>query len=210
MAAVSARARPASHPVQDLASSLKALDRHLSQLEKLPAQRLLEELPAFRQARAEARSLLPRMRALALRFERIAQAAHGSDDEAQHVAQDAARRGAEHLESLVGSNDLLESSAFSAELGWTRQALSKALGAHCVFYVEVRGSRYYPAFFADSRYERRQLEAFSKALGDLPGSAKLLFMTTPKASLDGLTALQALERGRHEAVRTAAAGFAQR
>ena len=210
MSAVSARERPASHPVQDLASSLRALDRHVSQLEKLPAQRLLEELPAFRQARAEARSLLPRMRALAERFERIAQAADGSGDEARRVAQAAARQGAEHLESLVGSNGLLESSAFASALGWTRQALSKALGARRVFYVEVRGSRYYPAFFADSRYERRRLEAVSKALGDLPGSAKLLFMTMPKASLGGLTALQAIERGGYEAVRTAAAGFAQR
>lgn len=208
MSATSTRERPASHPMQELALSLKAVDRHVSQLEKLPPKRLLEAFSASKHIRTEASALLPRIRAIAQRLEQITRAARGS--EAERVAQSAKRKGSEHLEALVQSHELLEPAAFAAQLDWTRQALSKALAAHRVFYVEVQGNRYYPSFFTDSRYERRQLEAVSKALADLPGTAKLLFMTTPKASLEGLTPLQALERGRHEAVRTAAAGFAQR
>ena len=42
------------------------------------------------------------------------------------------------------------------------------------------------------------------------GPAKLQFFTTPKASLEGLTPLQALAQGLASRVRVAAAGFAQR
>jgi hypothetical protein len=85
-----------------------------------------------------------------------------------------------------------------------RQALSKALAARRVFFVEHQGARYYPSFFADPKYERRQIETVSKALGDLPGGAKLAFMTTPKASLAGRTPLEALAVGEVAAAKAAA------
>jgi hypothetical protein len=74
-------------------------------------------------------------------------------------------------DEMVRKGELLESAAFAARLGWTRQALSKALSAHRVFFIEHRGTRYYPAFYADKRYERRYLEAITRLLGDLPGGA---------------------------------------
>jgi hypothetical protein len=76
--------------------------------------------------------------------------------------------------------------------------------------VELKGNTYYPAFFLDPQYERRQLEAVSKVLGDLPGAAKLQFMLTPKGSLGSLTPLQALSKGKVGDVKIAAEGFLQR
>lgn len=110
---------------------------------------------------------------------------------------------------MVMKRELLEPAAFTALMGWSRQALSKALAAHRVFFVEHKGARYYPSFFADSRYERRQVEAVTKILGDLPGGAKLQFFLNPKASLSKQTPLQALARGKVAEVKAAAQGFAQ-
>lgn len=114
------------------------------------------------------------------------------------------------LSSLVSDGVLVEPAAFAEGLHITRQALSKALSTQRVFYVEVGGRRYYPSFFADPRYDRRQLESVSKALGELPGASKLQFFLTTKASLEGLTPLDALARGLYSRVRTAAQGFAER
>lgn len=110
----------------------------------------------------------------------------------------------------LSQGELLPSAEYVARRGISRQALSKALAAQRVFYVEVGGQRCVPAFFLDAQLERRQLEAVCKALGELPGPAKLQFFTTPKASLEGLTPLQALAQGLASRVRVAAAGFAQR
>lgn len=111
--------------------------------------------------------------------------------------------------AMVAKGELLDPAEFAERLGWTRQALSKALAANRVFFVEHGRNRYYPAFFADPRYERRQLEAVAKVLGDLPGGAKLQFFLNPKGSLNKATPLQALARGQLAAVKTAAEGFAQ-
>lgn len=110
----------------------------------------------------------------------------------------------------LSQGELLPSAEYVARRGISRQALSKALAAQRVFYVDVAGQRCVPAFFLDAQLERRQLEAVCKALGELPGPAKLQFFTTPKASLEGLTPLQALAQGLASRVRVAAAGFAQR
>lgn len=110
----------------------------------------------------------------------------------------------------LSQGELLPSAEYVARRGISRQALSKALAAQRVFYVEVGGQRCVPAFFLDAQLERRQLEAVCKALGELPGPAKLQFFTTPKASLEGRTPLQALAQGLASRVRVAAAGFAQR
>lgn len=211
MSAVNARAptKPsAGDPMQDFIASLEAASRHASRLEKLPRKRLLDELSAARGANANAKSLLRHIQVLTHRFEQLAQTLQ--DNEAERIAEAAQRKGAERLEQRVRQQSLLEPAELSARLGWTRQALSKALAARRIFFVEVKGARYYPSFFADDRYERRHVEAVSKLLGDLPGASKLLFMTTPKASLEGLTPLQALEQGRPLPVKAAAESFAQR
>jgi len=109
------------------------------------------------------------------------------------------------FESLV-----LESGEFAERLGWESLALSKALAANRVFYLDSNNTRYYPAFYTDKRYERRQLEAVTKLLGALPGEAKWTFFTQPKASLSKLTPLQALERGKLTEVKAAAKGYVER
>lgn len=111
---------------------------------------------------------------------------------------------------MVGDGALVDSAAFVDRLKVSRQALSKALKAHRVFYVEVSGQRFYPDFFLDKRYERRQVELVSKALGELPGASKLQFFLGKKASLEGKTPLDALARGHFSRVRIAAQGFAER
>jgi hypothetical protein len=114
------------------------------------------------------------------------------------------------LSKLVSDGLLVEPAAFAKALHITRQALSKALSTQRVFFVEVGGQRYYPSFFTDPRYERRQLETVSKALGELPGASKLQFFLTKKASLEGMTPLDALAKGSYSRVRAAAQGFAER
>lgn len=110
---------------------------------------------------------------------------------------------------MIRKRELLESAVFATRLGWTRQALSKALAARRVFFVEHQGARYFPAFYADKRYDRRHLEAVTKLLGDLPGGAKLQFFLNPRGSLGKRTPLLALERGQLADVKAAAEGFVQ-
>jgi hypothetical protein len=93
-------------------------------------------------------------------------------------------------------------------LGWTPQALSKAISSNQVFCVDFQGNRYFPAFYADPTYQRSQLEAVAKVLGDLPGGVKLQFFLNPKGSLGGVTPLQALAEGKLQKVKDIAAAFA--
>jgi hypothetical protein len=113
------------------------------------------------------------------------------------------------IQNMVRSKELLDPAAFIEEMGWSRQALSKALAAKRVFFVDVGTNRYFPAFFASKDLERRKVEAVSKAMGDLPGGAKLQFFLTPKGSLSRLTPLQALAKGQAAAVQAAAESYAQ-
>lgn len=115
-----------------------------------------------------------------------------------------------NLKYLVEKGSLIKSGDFLDQLSMTRQALSKARKSGRIFSVEIKGETYYPAFFADPKYDRRQLEAVSKILGDLPGTSKLQFMLTPKGSLDSLTPLDALAKGKVGAVKISAEGFVGR
>jgi hypothetical protein len=114
------------------------------------------------------------------------------------------------MRKLVLEGILVAPAAFVAMLNVSRQALSKALKAHRVFFVEVDGERYFPAFFADARLERRQVEQVSQALGELPGSSKLQFFLNPKASMEGLTPIESLAADGYSRVKIAAQGFAER
>lgn len=120
------------------------------------------------------------------------------------------------FDALLHEGALLDSAAFLERAGFTRQALSKAVLANRLFYVEVGPRRGYPAFYADPALQRKQIEAVCKLLGDLSGASKWLFFITPKGSLAGQesgearTPLQALRAGEFAKVKTAAAGFAQR
>ena len=114
------------------------------------------------------------------------------------------------MQRLADEGQLVTPAALAEGLQFSRQALSKALKARRMFYVDVQGRRHFPAFFLDPLYERRQLEEVSRALGELPGASKLQFFLTRKASLQGQTPLEALAAGQFARVRTAAQGFAER
>ena len=127
---------------------------------------------------------------------------------------------------LLASGELLESSRFQEQAGWTRQALSKAVLSGRVFFLDVAGVRAYPAFYLDLRYNRRDVETVAKLLGDLSGGRKWLFFTTHKASLarshagpragevpaanHARTPLEALDDGDLDRVKRAAIGYAER
>ena len=110
---------------------------------------------------------------------------------------------------MAHRKELLPSSDFAKQMNWSKQGLSKALTSGRVFYVDVDGERHYPVFFLEDRYGKRQVQTVSKALGMLPGATKLLFMLTPKASLAGLTPLEALAKGKISQARAAAEAFAE-
>jgi hypothetical protein len=75
--------------------------------------------------------------------------------------------------------------------------------------VAYQLKQYFPAWLADPRFDRRQVEAVSKTLADLPGGAKLAFFRTPFISLEGKTALEAPAGGKLETVARTAKGYAE-
>jgi hypothetical protein len=111
---------------------------------------------------------------------------------------------------LARSGSLLPPGEFAVSMGWTRQALSKAVASNRVFFIDDGSLRKYPAFFADTSLSRQQVQSVAKLLGDLPGGAKLQFFTSAKASLDRRTPLQAMRDGQLLKVKAAAQGFAER
>lgn len=113
------------------------------------------------------------------------------------------------MRKLASNGTLIGSAQFIKERGFTKQALSKAETANRVFFVDVDGERYFPAFFVDPHYDRAKVEKISKALGALPGSSKLQFFLNGRGSLGGKTPLEALTAGQYEKVLAAAEGFVQ-
>lgn len=110
----------------------------------------------------------------------------------------------------VESKLVLPSGIFTELLDITRQALNKAVHDKRIFFVEVGGVNYYPAFYGDPDLQRRDAEQVTKALGILLGWQKWQFFTTPKASLGGLTPIETLKKGQIEKTVIAARGFAER
>lgn len=111
---------------------------------------------------------------------------------------------------VIARKEAIPSAEITGALGITRQALSKAVQANRLFSMDVGGERYYPAFFADPKLERRKVERVSKTLGDLSGWEKWVFFTTPKLPLGRKTPLDALREGRYKDVMRAAAGAVER
>lgn len=108
----------------------------------------------------------------------------------------------------IASKKLLSSVELRDRLGLTKQALSAAVRAQRMFVLAgPSGESFYPAFFADAKYDRPVLEKVSKALGGLSGGSKWEFFTTPKISLGNKTPLDALAKGKIDQVLVAVAGF---
>ncbi len=120
------------------------------------------------------------------------------------------RQEAEQRERDTNEGVLVTAAKLAAHLKITPQGLHYALKAKRIFTLPgPSGERVYPAFFADPKQDRRLLEKVSKALGDLPGAAKWDFFMSPRVSLGKRTPLEALAKGKFEAVMLAANAFAE-
>lgn len=89
----------------------------------------------------------------------------------------------------------------------SRQAVSFATREKRFFRVEADGQDYVPAFFVHASVDRRVPESTAKELGSLPGWLKWDFFTAPRETLVGMTALDALSRGKEKLVREVAERF---
>lgn len=95
----------------------------------------------------------------------------------------------------IEAGRLIPSSALRGRLGISPQALGAAVRTGRIFFIAgPDGQRLYPAFFADTRYDRQELEKVSQALADLSGSIKWAFFMTPKRSLAGKRPLDAIPK----------------
>lgn len=108
----------------------------------------------------------------------------------------------------VEEGRLLPGDEMAKRLQVSKQTLGRAVRDKRMFSIDGPGGiKVYPAFFADPRYNRVDLERVSRELGYLPGASKLQFFTTPKGSLNAKTPIEALAKGDLETVLKAAAGF---
>ncbi|HZR01897.1 MAG TPA: hypothetical protein VFA81_01840 [Burkholderiales bacterium] len=115
-----------------------------------------------------------------------------------------------HRAALVLHRAVLLASEFAELLGIDAAALNHAVAGGRIFTLDVAGKTYYPAWYGDRQYSRRQVERICYELRALPGWSQWQFFTTPKESLRRMTPLQALRRGEFNAVCRAARGFAER
>lgn len=111
-----------------------------------------------------------------------------------------------------GNGELVKAAELATMLGVTKQAVSKAETDGRLFSLPGPSNiKLYPAFFADQRLVRADLEQVTRALGTaLAGPVKWLFFTTPKTSLAGRTPLAALAAGERDLVVRAASAEAGR
>lgn len=131
----------------------------------------------------------------------------GQVDTADFVAR-LQRQEQERREQQIASGEFLTSAELSARLEISTAALTAAVKAKRMFTLKgPRGRNVYPAFFADKSLDRSVLECIAKQLGDLPAASKYFFFTSPRTSLGGKSPLQALAKGKVDAVLTAAAAF---
>ena len=198
------RSPPAS---SDLIRSAKRVNLSLAQLEE--TLRAVDVPVVLRREKLNPSEVQVQLRGMAAHIDSLNRLLKGPSRTAGRPRQAAATR-APKLNSLVSAGALLASTDFIERMHFTKQALSKAISANRMFYVDVKGERRFPAFFAESRYDRKQLERVCQLLGDLPGAAKWQFFVSPKASLGNATPLDALAKGGYAQVRVAAEGFAER
>ncbi|KLU24900.1 hypothetical protein EOS_17510 [Caballeronia mineralivorans PML1(12)] len=105
---------------------------------------------------------------------------------------------------LADKGELLTSSELAMRLQVSRQAINQRVGTGSLFFLDgPNGVTYFPAFFADEKYDKRALRKIVLALNGQSGANKWLFLTSPRVSLGGLPPLDILA-GKKPAAR---AGF---
>jgi hypothetical protein len=136
------------------------------------------------------------------------------------VNPDSARQNADFMEKMrlgsaralarrIGNKELVSKEEFIAMLGGRRRWVNEALRAQRLFSLKApSGLEYFPAFFADDRYDRRALCRVVHALEGLPDESKYFFFMRKSTRLQA-TALEALAQGRTMEVVACALGFTQ-
>jgi hypothetical protein len=212
MSSVVTRAKPSEKAVKSFFDEVKALSGAAGEFTKVSHAVLFQNR---RQAHARVRELQSLEQKIHQLKSRIAKEAEverpGSLEAPRSPAasdKETADSVLQNLEQMVHRGELLPSTEFIAKLGLSKQAVSKAVGANRMFYVDYKGDRYFPGFYADPMYPRAQLEAVTKLLGDLPGGAKLQFFLNRRGSLAGGTPLEAIAVGKLQKVKDLAAEFA--
>jgi hypothetical protein len=124
--------------------------------------------------------------------------------EAQLASIAALRRRVEHGE-FISAED------FQTRLQISPDQIITAVSERRLFFIQDETGRdYYPAFYADSRYERKQIERVAQQLANLPPTVKYHFFVSRAFSLKGITPLEALQDGRLTEVLRAATEYAER
>jgi hypothetical protein len=108
----------------------------------------------------------------------------------------------------VKNKELLTKEEFIEALGGKRRWVHEAMRAGSLFsLIDPGGQEYFPAFFADTSYDRRALTKVTQALEGLPSESKYFFFTRKSTRLQ-MTALEALAQGKNMEVVGCALTFA--
>lgn len=108
----------------------------------------------------------------------------------------------------IQQGSVLAEGAFIAARGITVGALRRDLQQGRVFAIDVDGEKYYPSFFTDDALDRRRLSHVLRLLENLHVTERFLFFTTPRASLNRRTPIDAMREGDYALVRRAAVSAA--
>ena len=127
---------------------------------------------------------------------------------AQAIEQ-ARARGEEVIQEQIGNRDWLPIDEFAKALGQSRQAVRKATREHRLFTIEVRGVHYYPVFQVQLGLSKSGLPQVLRVLVDESGWSKWVFFITPRPSLGGRNAVQALLENDTKQVLSAASGYVE-
>jgi hypothetical protein len=109
----------------------------------------------------------------------------------------------------IASGVLISGAQMRERLGISQQALTAALKAKRLFAIKgPSGKHFYPAFFAEeAKYGQGTLGIVCKELGDMPAGCKWDFFTSARHTLRGKNFLDALAKGKVDAVLNSARAF---
>ena len=114
------------------------------------------------------------------------------------------------LLSRMERGELITRDDLVTRLGGNRRWVTDALRSGRLFLFRApSGVEYFPAFFADSSYDRRSLGRVVRELAGLPSPSIYHFFMSKSVMLR-MTPLEALAEGRVKSVLDAARGFAER
>jgi hypothetical protein len=113
---------------------------------------------------------------------------------------------------LIAEGLILVEEEFLRQAGLSQGALAEKRREYRIFRMPFSlqgagGRDYYPAFFADKKYDIEQLEKVCKVLGRAEGVRKYRFFTTPSFWVNSRTPLQLLAAGQLNAALFAAQTF---